>query len=78
MRHYSHCFVFQKHPAVEIIERSLNSWLDFVGTLRDIWPEVRWAWRLTYQQVIGPDGVARWQKVRGPIGALIATLSIYG
>ena len=69
---------YRRHPAADIVERTLVQWFGSFGSLLDSWADLRAAWRRLYMLVASDRGTALWPRVHGPNGALIATLIGYG
>ena len=63
-------------PEEEVVSRILKAWLKFL--LRSVAPaRLRCAWRLVHRRII-QAGSPVWNKVNGPLAALIATLTWFG
>ena len=63
-------------PAVRTVKQLLGAWMRLLGW-KGITPNMRKAWREAHKKIVRMGKVA-WSAVRGPIGALIATLSGHG
>ena len=63
-------------PEEEVVSRILKAWLKYL--LRSVAPaRLRCAWRRVHRRII-QAGSPVWNKVNGPLAALIATLTWYG
>merc|ERR1712194_740644 len=68
---------YKVDPAVEVFTRLLRSFHRWIFDPVHVWEQLRAVWRKVYKHVV-VDGQAMFQRVVGPMGAVIASIASLG